>query len=193
MGTGCAEWALDVAVWVLNALSGYQMWCVLADMHAEMASSHRARDATLAAIVLGIMLALCLLVGLALCIVMNHRRRKQGGLEEGAAGKASPGGSGTPALGVPIFFATKRDGLGTPGDHKQPPSPIQGFTEVTIPVSSRTALAPLKHVWASKLDWKGFLCCEELLEFHMFVVLVRAMCFDGSPSFEVPIFVKKAS
>lgn len=74
---------------------------------------------------------------LAAMIVRNWRTHR--GAKDGAAGNGSSRGSGSPALEVPTF-PTKRAGLGSDGDHKQPASPIQGFTENAVGSSTVLAL-----------------------------------------------------
>lgn len=134
-----------IAKWVPQVLRGYWLWRTLADMHTSMVSSDRSRLTLVTALAVAFGTILALLVLLAAVFALRartNRREIKAGAGDTAAGKASPRGPGSPALGVPIFFPTKREGLGSHGDHKQPPSPIQGFTEVTLPVSSSIDLAP---------------------------------------------------
>eukprot|EP00884_Botryococcus_braunii_P014799 jgi/Botrbrau1/2331/Bobra.39_1s0020.1 len=94
--------------------------------------------------VLGGILAALLLVLLVLLLERQRKGRTDSDEEYGKGGAKSgtvPGGPGSPALGVPVFFASKREGHEEGPAGKQPPSPIKGFTDVQLPESAASNAA----------------------------------------------------
>lgn len=132
--------------------------CLLhADIEEAAPQSHSSQTNTAAIVggTLGGLLGI-LLLGLLVCfLLLWQRRRRNGGGDYGQqadskTGKVPGGGPGSPALGVPVFFASKRDGDDEPSTGKQPPSPIKGFTEVRFPVCP----PPSAHSSWKEEQWK---------------------------------------